>query len=305
MKARKLTVVLALILCSSFAFGQEYAFKVMANKGSNEVKSGDAWQPLKTGASLKPSDEVKLVDNAYVGLIHVTGKPLEVRQSGSYKVSDLAAKVAGGSSVLNKYTDFILSSNAESKKNKLSATGAVHRATGSHAIHVHLPENQNSAIYNNTAVITWDTEVAGPYVVTVSNMASEELVTYEVAEKTTTIDLKDPKYKFNTPGDPFSAGLMVQIKAKADAKQGSKDYMIRALPAKDSEKVKQSLSVIINEVTEQTALNKLILAGFYEENNLLIDAIAAYEEAVKLAPDVASYKEAYDEFLLRNNLKKQ
>lgn len=302
MKERKLTLILALVLTSSLVFGQDYAFKVMANKGSNEVKSGDAWQPLKTGASLKSTDELKLVDNAYIGLIHASGKPLEVRQSGNYKVADLAAKVGGGSSVLNKYTDFILSSNAEGKKNRLSATGAVHRASGTHTIHVHLPENQNSAVYNNAAIVTWDTEVVGPYVVTVSNMASEELTTYEVTEKSTTIDLKDPKYKFNTPGDPFSAGLIVQVKSKKDAKQISKEYMIRALPSKDAEKVKESLSVIINEVTEPTAINKYYLAGFYEQNNLLIDAIAAYEEAVKMEP---AYQEYYDEFLLRHNLKRQ
>jgi len=301
MKAINLILILALFLVSSLAFGQDYAFKVMANKGSNEVKSGDAWQPIKTGASLKSTDELKLSDNAYIGLIHASGKPLEVRQSGSYKVADLAAKVAGGSTVLNKYTDFILSSNAESKKNKLSATGAVHRATGSYTIHVHLPDNQNSAIYNSTAVIAWDTEAAGPYVITVSNMASEELTTYEVAEKTTSIDLKDPTYKFNAPGDPFSAGLIVQIKAKADAKQGSKEYMIRALPSKDAEKVKESLNAIISEVTEPTAINKYYLAGFYEQHNLLIDAIAAYEEAIKLEP---AYQEYYDEFLLRHNLKR-
>jgi hypothetical protein len=38
---------------------------------------------------------------------------------------------------------------------------------------------------------------------------------------------------------------------------------------------------------------------------LYVDAITAYEEAIKMAPDVASYKEAYDEFLLRNKLKEQ
>jgi cytochrome c-type biogenesis protein CcmH/NrfG len=35
----------------------------------------------------------------------------------------------------------------------------------------------------------------------------------------------------------------------------------------------------------------------------LIDAITSYEEAIKLAPDVPSFKEAYDEFLLRHGMK--
>jgi hypothetical protein len=303
MKTRKLSLVIALVFVSSLVFGQDYAFKVMANKGSNEVKSGDSWQPLKTGASLKSSDEVKLVDNAYLGLISAQGKPLEVRQAGNYKVADLTKKISAGSTVVNKYTDFILSSNAETKKNKLGATGAVERGD-KHAITLMLPSEKNSAVLNNVAIINFTTEANGPYIVTIFNMASEQLASFETPEKTFQIDLKDPKYKFNAPGDPFSAGMMVQVKSKSDPKLDSKEYMIKALPAKDAQQVSKSLETINAELVDQTALNKLILAGFYEENKLYIDAIAAYEEAIKLAPDVTSYKEAYDDFLVRNAIKK-
>jgi hypothetical protein len=299
MEARKLRLIIALMLVSSFTFAQEFAFKVMANKGSNEVKSGDAWVPLKTGAGLKSTDELKLVDNAYIGLIHASGKPLELRQSGNYKVADLAAKVGGGSSVINKYADFILSSNAENKKNKLSATGAVHRATETSAIKVQLPENQYSGIYNNTAVINWDgSKVQGPYVVTLKNMFEDDLAKIETPETTLSIDLSDPKYATEN-------AILVEISSKADPKQVSKQHLMRKLSPAEQEKVKKSLSEVMGEVAEQTALNKLILAGFYEENNLLIDAIVAYEEAIKLAPDVTTYQEAYEEFLVRHGLKKQ
>jgi cytochrome c-type biogenesis protein CcmH/NrfG len=57
------------------------------------------------------------------------------------------------------------------------------------------------------------------------------------------------------------------------------------------------------DIQQETALNKFIMAGFYEENKLFVDAIGAYEEAIKLAPDVPTYKEAYEEYLLRNKLK--
>jgi len=119
MKTNKLTLFLGLFMLSSLSYAQDYAFKVLANKGSNEVKSGDTWQPVKTGYSLKKEDELKVADNAYIGLVHATGKPVEIKQSGSYKVADLAEKVnkGSGASVLTKYTDFILSSNsAEAKK---------------------------------------------------------------------------------------------------------------------------------------------------------------------------------------------
>lgn len=301
MKTRTLSLLVALITITSFAFGQDYAFKVMANKGNNQVKSGDSWQPLKTGSTLKPNDELKIGENAYLGLISAKGAPVEIKEAGPLKVADI--KVKPSATALNKYTDFILSSNAEAKKTKLGATGAVERGD-KHAITLMLPSEKNSAVLNNIAVINFATTAPGPYIVTISNMASEQLSTFETPEKTFQIDLKDSKYKFNTPGDPFSAGIMIQVKSKSDLKMDSKEYMIKALPAKDAQEVSKSLETINAELTEQTPLNKLILAGFYEENKLYIDAITAYEDAIKLAPDVPSYKEAYEEFLSRNAIKK-
>lgn len=300
MKTKTLTLIFVLFASSSLVLAQDYAFKVLANKGSNEVKSGENWQPLRTGASLRSSDEVKLSDNAYIGLVHASGKPMELKQAGNYKISDLAAKIGSGSSVLNKYTDFILSSNsAEAKKNRLSATGAVHRGDNeAGAIKVFLPEKQYAGIFNPVAIVNWDgSKVAGPYVVTVKNMFEDELTKIETPENSIRIDLSDPKIATEN-------AIFVEVCSKADAKQASQPYLIKKLPVAEQEKIKKSLGEINGEVQEQTALNKLILAGFYEGNNLFIDAIAAYEDAVKLAPDVPTYKEAYDEFMLRHGLKK-
>lgn len=296
MKTSKLFLSVILISVGSAAVAQDYVFKVLANKGSNEVKSGDSWQPLKTGASLKKEDEVKLSDNAYIGLVHSNGKPLELKQAGSYKVSDLSAKIGPGASVLSKYTDFILSSNsAEAKKNRLSATGAVHRGE-SYAIQLLLPENQHSGIYNSVAIINWQgTKVPGPYVVTLRNMFDDELAKVETPETSFQVDLTDPKFANVN-------AVIVEVRSKNDPKQISKQHLIKKLTAADAEKIKNSLNAIIGEVSEQTALNKFILAGFYEENNLFIDAIAAYEDAIKLAPDVPSYREAYDDFLARHGM---
>ena len=299
MKTRILTVIFALFTLSTYVFGQDYAFKVLANKGTNEIKTGESWQPLRTGASLKSGDEVKLSDNAYIGLVHKNGKPMELKTAGSYKVADLAAKIGGGSSVLNKYTDFILSSNsAEAKKNRLSATGAVHRATESASIKLLLPENQHSDIYNNNVVVNWDgSKVAGPYVVVVRNMFDEEITKIETPETSVQIDLSDPKFAAEN-------AILVEVTSKSDTKQALKQHMIKKLAPAEQEKIKKSLSEIMGEVQEQNALNKLILAGFYEQNNLFIDAISAYEDAIRISPDVPSYKEAYEEFLLRQGLKK-
>lgn len=303
MKTTKLTLIFGFFLTTSLVLGQDYTFKVLANKGTNEVKSGDSWAPLKTGASLKKGDELKLADNGYVGLVHVTGKPKEVKKSGApiIKVDDLDKEIgSGGTSVISKYTDFILSSNsAEAKKNRLSATGAVHRAfDDANPIKLMLPENQHSGIYNNVAVISWDgSKVDGPYVVIIKNMFEDQLAKAETPETSLQIDLTDPRFA-------NASAILVEVTSKADPKLHSKPHMIKKLAPIEQDKVKNSLGEIMGHVSEQTALNKLILAGFYEENNLFIDAIAAYEDAIKLAPDVQDYKDAYEEFLLRHGLKR-
>ncbi|HEY0652934.1 MAG TPA: hypothetical protein VGD65_07390 [Chryseosolibacter sp.] len=300
MKTRKLTLIFALSTVVCTVFGQDYTFKVLANKGSNEVKSGQTWQPLKTGASLRETDEIKLSDNAYIGLVHKNGSPLEVKKAGNHTVAELAKSMKTGSSVLNKYTDFILSSNsAEAKKNRLSATGAVHRdVTDVASLMLIFPATDKAEVFNSTAIVNWEeTKASGPYVVSVLNLFEEEIMKIETPEKTAKIDLADPKLA----GEP---NLLVEVYSKADRKVASKQHMIKRMSTAEKENVKKALSEIMGEVTEPTALNKLLLAGFYEEKNLIIDAIAAYEEAVQLAPDVPTFKEAYDEFLLRQNLKK-
>jgi uncharacterized protein YdhG (YjbR/CyaY superfamily) len=299
MKTYKLYLLAAFLGFSAYVSAQDYTFKVLANKGNNEIKSGDTWQPLKTGAGLKNGDEVKLGDNCYLGLVHSSGKPVEVKQAGIHAVSALESKVAKGTSVLNKYTDFILSSNsAEAKKNSLSATGAVHRdITTASAIKIYLPDNQRSGIFNDIAILNWDgSKVAGPYIVTVKNMFEDVLVKEETPETSYKIDLSNEKYANEN-------AILIEVSAKADPKQVSKPHLIKKLSPAEEQKIAQSLKEVSAEVSEETPLNKLIMAGFFEQNNLLIDAIFAYEQAIEMAPDVPTFQESYDEFLVRNNLK--
>ena len=299
MKTQKLVLFTALFGFSAAVYAQDYTFKVLANKGNNEIKSGETWQPLKTGASLRSGDQVKLSDNAYVGLVHSSGKPVEVKEAGIYPVSALESKMGTGTSVLNKYTDFILSSNsAEAKKNRLSATGAVHRDISSAAaIRLYLPANERAGIFNDIVVINWDgSKIAGPYVVTVRNMFEDVLAREETPETSHNVDLADEKFAKEN-------ALLIDVSAKADPNQASKPYLIKRLSPSEQQKISQALKEVTSEVGEETPLNKLILAGFFEQNNLLIDAISAYEQAIDMAPDVPEFRESYEEFLQRNSLK--
>jgi hypothetical protein len=293
MKKGRFLFLIGLFL-TSLTYGQDYTFRVLATKGSNEVKTGGAWQPVKTGASLKAQDEIKISENSSIGLVYVNGQPLEEKKPGTYKVSELEERVKKGSSVLNKYTDFILSSNsAEAKKNRLSATGAVHRGLD---MKVFLPGNQNAEIFSNMVYVNWDEKATSPFIVSFKNMFDEELMKVETPETSVRVDLNDPKFANET-------AILIEVKSKTDGKK-SDPYLVKKLSPSRFETIKKSYTELTNELgSTSPELNKLIQAAFFEQNKLLIDAIGAYEEVIKLAPDNTSYKEVYEEFLLRNKLK--
>jgi uncharacterized protein YdhG (YjbR/CyaY superfamily) len=244
-------------------------------------------------------DELKVSENAYLGLVSATGKPLELKQAKNYKVADLLSQVGSGTSVMSKYTDFILSSNsAEAKKNRLSATGAVHRGEPT-SLSVYLPSAQNSFVYNSYMFVIWEApKSGGPYVVTLLDFYDEEIAKFETPETSLKIDLNDARLA-------KKPHFLVQVSSKADAKAKSEGIAVKRLDAAEREKINKAYAEIANDVKEETPISKYMLAGFYEQHGLLIDALSAYEEAVKMAPDIDSFTEAKNEFLYRNKLATQ
>ena len=288
---------LVILLVGSQVFSQGYTFKVLANRGENKIKTGSETKPLKTGASLKSDDELIVSSNAYLGLVHSSGKTMELKEAGNHKVSELAQRVSqGGSSVASKYADFVLSKmSAEGKKNRLSATGAVHRGPED-PISVFLPSI--SEIYGDRALIQWDSsQVANAYKVTIRNMFDDTLMEIKTNENGIEVDMTDEKLaKENV--------LLIEVSDGNDPTRKTESKAIRRLSEDKTTQVKDQLDALMEGVEEVTALNKFILAGFFEENNLLADALTAYQEAINMAPEVDTFKEAYEEFLYRNAMLK-
>lgn len=280
-------LVLILIVGVHGVQAQTYAFKVLVSKGKSEIKTATEWEPLKTGTSLQPSDEIRVSQNSYLGLMPAAGQPIEVREAKIYKVSDLAKKVPRGGTALNKYTDFILSKE-EDKRGKLAATGAVTRGIKG-LVMLYLPEQDQSLLYGDHAVIQWFSEdVDAPYEVIFTSMMGEELGRYTTDKTWISVAVDEGKFK-------GESNLMVKVIAKNKPGQGSKDYFIKKLKGKDraiyDEKFKDAKT--------GSALDHYVMAGAYEENLLLIDALNAYHEAAVLAPDVELYNDAYEEFVKR------
>jgi len=287
----KLLIVIALAFAFGKAASQEYAFKVLINKGQNTIKAGDGWLHIKVGTSLKSTDELRIAQNGYLGLVHVSGNPLEVKAPGKHKVHDLTARIRPGASVLRQYTDFILSTSNE-KRNNLNATGAVHR--GSDEIKVFLPKAEDARVFNDNISVTWAKDLKTPvYVVSFNNMFGDLLYKVETRDTTLLVDLKGVKFA-------NEANILIEVTSELDAKKKSGQFMIKKLSAADKAPISSSLKEISTVNVEETALSQLYTANFYEKQSLLIDASTSYQKVISLAPDVPYFRQAYAAFLLRN-----
>jgi hypothetical protein len=296
---------LVLLTTIQVAVGQDYVFKVLANQGTNTFKNANAssWSPIKTGASFKSEDEVKIAEGSYLGLVHSSGRTFEIKTPGTYKINDLANQVnASKTSLAGKYADFVLSKmNAEDEvdvnkqaKKYQNVTGAVERATETAAIKLFMPTT--SLVLNNEALIKWkEAEKGSTYVVVFKDLFEEELMTKETNEPYLKVNLSDKLLA-------GSSLILVSVRVKGNDKVASNHYAIKRLDPKEADKLNKELQALKSELKDETSINTLIIASFYEQNNLFVDALAGYELSIKMSPNVEQFRSAYEDFLMRNNL---
>lgn len=298
--------VSAMLFTSVLAYAQpDYAFRVMASKGSNTVKKANssAAVALKTGSRLYSGDVIIAGDGAYIGLMHNSGKTTEIRGSGTKNVTELEKSInTASTSVASRYAKFVMNKlNEEETTNyraRLNATGAVSRATGSAAINVLAPSQAD--LIGDIAVISWvapkGMEEGGTYLVKIENIFNEEIYTEETDKTSIELNFADEELAYDM-------GLyLVKVYKKGDEEIASDEIGIKKVKANDKVEIQENLANLRSEVSEDTPLNKIIFASFYEENGLLLDALTKYEEAIKMAPEIEDFQELRANFLLKNGL---
>ena len=300
-----IAITTMLVFGFGIANGQGYTFRVLANKGQNQVKKDGATSAvaLKTGATLSDGDELIASQGAYIGLMHKSGKTLEVRTPGTKKVEDLAKMVnTKSASVSSRYATFLANKMNEKEqpdyRARLNATGAVSRAlAGDEQIQVLIPAEDASVLGDN-AILNWDTPEGmeeNTFIVTVKNIFDEEIMKKEVSGNAIELNFTDSKMQ-------NEEGLwIINVKAKENQDVTSGDIAIKR-PENPSQYA-EGLNSLKAEVDEESPLNKVIYASFYEENGLIVDALTAIEEAIKMNPEVEDFKILKKDIIERNGIK--
>lgn len=292
-KARMLLCLLVMIFTAHQVSAQDTTFQVLAIEGDVQVKRTEAWLQLQAGQSLMPQDMIKIEKGAYLGMIHESGHTLALKKAGTYDVSKLNSELEGIKlNTAAKYGSLYVSMlNGENPKNI-----STERATQTNRLSVFLPNSVD--VFNDEVIIRWknDNKIDDTYEVRLKNMFNEVIETKEVSGTKTSLN-------FNQEKIANERMIIVSVNSKDFKDQQSNDYGMKQLTPEEAEPIKRELNELKLEITnQQSALDKLILASFFEQNSLLADALTSYEHAITLAPGIGAFEKAYEQFIFRNGL---
>lgn len=307
-KLSLISIILCCLLIGTVS-AQEMAFRVLASKGANSVDAKN----LRIGSKITANQSIKVGSQSYLGLAHKSGKTLELKEAGTYKVADLVAKLsAAKSGVTSKYIDFVTSEltqkpdkNAMARRYKhMSKTGAVERKVGLDPIDLMLEKRHN--VLGNEVAILWylneklpivNPEGVTGYKVTISNLFGEVLEekTLKASETMLILSLDDDKFKNQNE-------ITYKVLALGENSMKSSEQVLVKMT---DEKIKGNYADYDILAQNNTALGKIILAKYLEEQLLIPEAMAAYHDALEIESDVEAYQTLYNEFMTRTELSKE
>ncbi|GAB4338142.1 MAG: hypothetical protein OHK0038_16790 [Flammeovirgaceae bacterium] len=287
-------LVLVGSLSISSLFAQGYEFMVLGTKGANTVDG----QATKVGATIKAGQTIKVESNAYLGLAHTSGKTLEIKKSGTYKVEDLVKKISenkGG--IANQYAAFVIDEltggdGVQNRYAQRAKTGSVTRAFNKLAFM--MPEK--SKVMDDKITIKWyfdhkdlnDDEVKS-FRFVVTNMSKQTIFEQVVEGMSITLDLNDKRFA-------KEENLVYYCEAVGRKGIDSPEQILLKVTDNEAKEINSRLSEV-----EKSDLSNIVKAQIFEEKEMYANAINAYEEAIK-SNDSEQFQNLYKAFLMRNNL---
>ena len=291
-------IIFVLLSATYYTTAQDYLFKVIISKGDNSyhITSEKNWMILKPGSQLHTGDVLRVAAKGYVALLGSSGETMELKNEDTkeYSIDELTAKLKNAEAgLINKYTSYLVSKMApeareSNRKAYASVTGAVERQV----VTIHAYLRKSSVLYDTIAIIRWKPiEDVADYNVVVKNLYDDIILEVKTSNPIISLNFSDEKLKERD---------MVIVSISTNGR-GSNDYSITKVSRDKPDAFVNEIGELRAALNSGSAFDKLVLAEFYEQSNLLLDATTCYEKAMVLEPDVQYFKDVYLEFLMRNN----
>ena len=306
---KKITLLIVLLATSILSYAQDEIFKVLITKGENKVVTTATQQNLIVGKKIFGADKIIVATGGYLGLSHKSGKTIELKNPGTYEVSKLVEQVSSqNASVSAKYVNYVAgqmtADNEDLAVNRykhMAVTGSVERATDK--IKPFAPSQ--AVVLDELIIIKWNKVKVGKegaaaktYVVTFMNMFDEALAVKETSDTQLVVDLS----KLNLKKEK---NIVWTVHVKEYPTVKSDKYNLQYVSdEKKAIELHDQFTSLKAELSEETALNKLLLASFCADNKLTLNAMEYYEEAIALEPEVDEFKILYGKYLIDSGIAK-
>jgi hypothetical protein len=290
-----LTLLLALLLSTSTAAHAQEGFVVMSVKGKVEAKApgkGASWEIVKVGEVLAPTHTVRTSFASYVKLMTSQSRLLSIDENSTRTLSTIPA--ASSATPAGSASGRLLEYAAKQMKNT--------RAQGNEPVFGAVRGNTEvfSAVFPKHLVMTteplfeWvDADMARNY---------EFVLLDDSFSVVTRATLEESRLRYDDGSRPALAEdrqYYWRVTRRSDG-MDSDIQSFRILPADTVAAVRDELTRLDAELTVMGADSvtlHLIRAIYFERKGLYTDAFLEYKETVRLAPEVAEYRE-----MLRNLL---
>jgi hypothetical protein len=286
----KTLTTISTLLFAFATYAQSTLFKVITSQGAVEVVTNGTSSKVSSGARLNSGSTLNVSANSYLGLIHISGGTVEVKQEGKYDITKLAQQFGTEqSSFTDKYADYVVSkvtSDNDSKKN-YSYTGAVTRGAESLVLWAPSDNKENivKLLQSVPVRLNWGAvDGVSEYKITVKTFDETSILfTKKTSKNNLLLDLSNIKPTTDAP-------YFVEIEA-VGSKIAHSMKPFYLLDQKSSATVTKELNELKGKVDTESALGNLIVASFYEENGFTMYAISSYQDAVTMEPSVKDYKD--------------
>ncbi len=300
MRLTRTLLLFALVLFAAGAQAQGYVFKVLATKGSPQYKDAGQWKPLTNGVKLQAGSQIKVNSSGYVGLIHVTGKTMQVKTPGSHNVDQLSAKISGGGEgFTSQYVNYMADkvSGTGTANTRYDVTGSVHRGDDD-ATGIWLVASRDFSVRTQPTDLVWnaESEEGTVYEVLLTDLGEQPLYRKETNQTSASIDLS--KVDFS---QVMGGVCLLSVNAKTGGYTSGR-YKVHVLRGDEAKQLDGDLAKMGEELDAESALDQLVYASYYEDKGLVLDAMNSYRNAMEMEPEVDFFRDAYKNFLYRNGI---
>ncbi len=328
MKSLKKLLLALFLACFSLGIqtqlqAQNFTFKVMASNGV--ITSLVSKKRLWAGSELNRTETILVPAGGYVGLMHKSGRTIEIKQAGNYKVTDLDAKIGVAGTLSNKYATFVAGEMTKADKIDInqnhrkysSITGSVSRRISAYnkTASAYMTDD-DMLLFNKKITLHLFPTYAGKadtiYLVRVLDPAgNKELDKFEIPankQSEAFVDIDFSKYttKYKIEEEANNLKIEVSFKGFEETQENRNAYSVSFFSgvanAKNDAKYKKNAKELA-QIKTDSALDNIIKASIFEKNGFILDAINCYETTLKLAPEVGTYQVMYVDFLVKHKIR--